>query len=236
VRNDLVGKGKRVMGMHLLSDELALRTVPIDLDLLQKRVAKLTKLFPATEEARITSPEGTDITFSLRNRKFTLLYDGICNRGEYESVPAGVIGALPVPGTANGVIVIDGSLAGYGLVRAPIRITVKDGILTKIEGGAEAEWVEKSIKRALASGDRNANRFVEFDMGLNPNARVSFYGGKLREDELHLGGVNIGWGRDAHLGGTFEGVFHGDGIVMDVTISLDDVTVIKNGMPTQELS
>lgn len=236
VRQNLVEKGKKVILMHLLSDELALKTVPIDLSLLQRRFKKLEEMLPETEQAHLTSLEGTDIKFSLKGCKLTLLYDGICNPGEFDSVPAGVIGALPIPDTANGVLVIDGSLSGYGLVRTPIKMTVEDGRITKIDGGPEATWLDRSMKRAISAGDENADRFAEFDIGLNPAAQVTFYDGKLLEDERNLGGVNIGWGRNVHLGGPFGGQFHGDGIAMDVTMKLDGVTLMKNGVPTEKLS
>jgi leucyl aminopeptidase (aminopeptidase T) len=108
-------------------------------------------------------------------------------------------------------------------------MTVKKGNITKIEGGPEAKWVDKSMKKALASGDQNANHWAEFLIGLNPNALINCYGGSLLEDERQLGALSIGWGRDAHLGGTFPAKFHGDGMVRDVTIILDGITIMEDG-------
>jgi leucyl aminopeptidase (aminopeptidase T) len=188
-----------------------------------------------TEEARMTSPEGSDITFSLKDCTFGQVYDGICRPGEFDAVPTGVIDALPVPGTGNGVIVIDAGLAGYGIARTPVRLTLKDGNFTKIEGGPEARWLDKRMKKVLHSGDENANHWAEFLIGLNPAAQIICQGGGLLEDERLLGTVSIGWGRDTHQGGTVYSDFHGDGMVLDVTIMLDDVTIIENGKPTAEL-
>ena len=234
VRTDLVKKGKKFILMHHLSKDLFLRTVPIDLDLLQRRAEKLVKILPKTDEVHMTSLGGSDIKFSLKDCKIGLIYDGICNPGEFDAVPSGVVDALPVPDTGNGILVIDGSLSGYGLIRTPMRITVKDGKLIKIEGGPEANWLDKAMKKSLSEGDENANHWAEFLIGLNPNANLTRQG-SLLEDERQLCGINIGWGRDTHFGGKFESKFHGDGHLIDATVTLDGIKYIDNGKPTKEL-
>ena len=240
MRKELSAKGKRVLMMHLLRDDIVLRTVPVDMDLMQRRYKKLLKILPQTEEVHLTSERGTDMRFSLKNCKIPLVYDGICHPGEVDAVPGGTLDTLPVQETGNGTVVIDGSLGGYGLVRTPIKLTIKRGEVVKIEGGPEAEWVDMAMKKALVAGDRNANHWAEFLIGLNPNAQITGYGGtvfaSVFEDERRLGAVSIGWGRDDHLGGQFGGEFHVDAMVKNVTITLDDITVIRDGAPTEELS
>ena len=114
-------------------------------------------------------------------------------------------------------------------------MTIKEGKIFDIKGGTEANWLQKRMKKALTSGDENANHWAEFLIGLNPGAHVtsnrkSTMGTHLpREEERRLGNVSIGWGRDTHLGGTFPAKFHGDGIVTDITMELDDVTIIEEG-------
>jgi leucyl aminopeptidase (aminopeptidase T) len=234
VTRGLVKKGKRVMQMHFLNDDLVLRTVPIDLELLQRRANKLLTVLPHTQKVHMTSAEGSDLTFSLDGCKFALVYDGMCRQGEFDAVPAGAIGTLPVPYTGNGVIVIDGSVDGYGLVRSPIRLSIKDGQITKVEGdGPEAVWLDRAMKKQLVAGDKNANHWAEFVIGLNPSAQVC---GSVLEDERHLGAVSIGWGRDTHLGGTFDSLSHGDASLVNPTITIDNVTIIEDGRPTRELS
>jgi len=240
VKLDLTGKGKKVIQIHCVNDEMVLRLTPVDLDLMERRVSKLLKILPKTEKAHLTSPEGTDITFSLKNCVLPVAFDGICHPGELDAMPAGNIDALPLPGTGSGVIVLDGSIRGWGLVTTPIRITVKDGSFDKIEGGPEAAWLDKSIKKALAAGDENANHWAEFLLGMHPNALIAGYEQQtetalLFEDERRLGAVNIGWGADGHLGGKFRGKYHGDGMIKNVTVTLDGITIIKEGAPTKEL-
>ncbi len=234
VRTGFVNKGKRFMMMHHLSKELFLRSVPIDTELLRRRAEKLVDVFPKTKEVHMTSLAGSDIKFSLEGCKIGLVYDGVCLPGEFDAVPSGVVDALPVPGTGNGVIVMDGALGGYGLIRTPLKMTIKDGKITKIEGGTEAKWLDKAMKKHLNEGDENANHWAEFLIGLNPNCHLTRQG-SLLEDERQLGAINIGWGRDTHFGGTFESSFHGDGHLINATVTLDGVKYIDNGKLTKEL-
>ena len=239
-KREIVGKGKRLLQMYCLNDEMICRLTLVDLELMQRRVKKLLKILPQTEKARVTSPGGTDVTLSLKNCTMPIAFDGVCHPGEYDALPGGAVDALPVPGTGYGRIVIDGTLQGWGVVSTPVRVTVKDGKFTRIEGGPEAAWLDKSIKKALAAGDENANHWAEFFLGMHPNARMAGYPrmgdqSLFFEDELVLGAMNIGWGADVHLRGKFSGKYHSDGLVRDVTVTLDEVPIIEDGNPTKEL-
>lgn len=111
-------------------------------------------------------------------------------------------------------------------------MTIKDGKITKIEGGPEAKWLDKSMKKMLAAGDENANHLAEFLIELNPNAEVTCYKRSLMDDERQLGGFNIGWGRETHFGGTFDSKFHVDGYIINATVVLDNIIIIQNGVFT----
>jgi aminopeptidase len=60
-------------------------------------------------------------------------------RGQWGNLPTGEAYLAPIEGGSQGVVVVDGSMAGVGVTRAPIRIEVRDGYATEITGGAEAE-------------------------------------------------------------------------------------------------
>jgi leucyl aminopeptidase (aminopeptidase T) len=181
------------------------------------------------------SPEGTDITFSLKDRRFGFVYDGLCAPGEFEGIPSGLVDITPVPGTANGVVVIDATVDRYQLTGTPMRITVKDGKVTNIEGGPQARFLDKLMKEALAQGDKNANQFAEYFLGLNPNARVAYGSATLIEGDRAVGALMVGFGRNVQIGGELSGDFHWDGQMWDTSLVLDDVAMIKNGVFTKEL-
>ena len=53
-------------------------------------------------------------------------------------MPAGEVFVAPLEGTANGTVIVDGSIANIGILEEPITITVKDGFADEIIGEAEA--------------------------------------------------------------------------------------------------
>ena len=56
-------------------------------------------------------------------------------KGDFSNLPAGEAYIAPVEGTAHGLIVVDGAMAGVGKVLKPLKLFVKNGYVTKIEGG-----------------------------------------------------------------------------------------------------
>ena len=70
-------------------------------------------------------------------------------------------------GTAQGVIVCDASttLLRPGLIKDPVRVNVKDGIVTEISGGIEAKKITDLL---AAMGDPMVYNVVELGIGLNP--------------------------------------------------------------------
>ena len=77
----------------------------------------LAELF-AGENARITSPSGTDLTFSIKNRDPNILRGIFSGSGKMEAPPDVEVNLAPIEGTTNGRIVIDGAISTFGLVSA----------------------------------------------------------------------------------------------------------------------
>src|SRR3989304_7426432 len=66
--------------------------------------------------------------------------------GDFSNLPAGEAYLAPVEGTAQGVMVIDGAMAGVGKVKRPIKMRVKDGFVVEISGGPEANKLQKLLE------------------------------------------------------------------------------------------
>ncbi|MGA2785098.1 MAG: hypothetical protein ABSF09_10420, partial [Candidatus Bathyarchaeia archaeon] len=91
LRQEMLRAGSRLMHMYRLSEEIALRTIPIDYEQLRSRVSKAVSLFPQAEKVRVTSREGTDVTLSLKNRTVAMSSDGYCRPGELDMIPSGFV-------------------------------------------------------------------------------------------------------------------------------------------------
>lgn len=128
----------------------------------------------------------------------------------------------PVEGTANGVIVVDASIPGLGLIGAePVIIRYEDGLATSIEGGPEAE----RFRELLASfDDPNVYNLGELGVGMNPNCRLD---GTMLSDESVWGGFQLALGTSAP-GGNCRAAAHYDTVITGASLVLDGKTVFEN--------
>ena len=81
---------------------------------------------------RVTSALGTDISFEITGRNAYASKGLFHEKGESGNLPTGEAFLAPLEGTSNGVFIVDGSMAGLGLIKnANIRIEVQDGYALK---------------------------------------------------------------------------------------------------------
>ena len=108
---------------------------------------------------------GTDCTFDVTGREWKL-DDGVLDQpGAFGNLPAGEAFVAPLAAGADGVCVIDGSIAlgGEGLVDEPIRLTFERGRIVSIEGGRSAE----ATRAAIAAAGAGADVVAELGIGTN---------------------------------------------------------------------
>ena len=184
---------------------------------------RLGNSFTQGDTLRLTSPRGTDLRFSILNRRANVLTN-IPEPGELAPVPDIEVNVVPVEGTAVGKLVADASIPylGIGILREPIICTVEGGFITAIEGGEQAEVLEKDLK---SHDDHNCYNVAELGVGLNPNARLT---GVMLEDEGVLGTIHIGIGTNHTLGGKIVAPIHYDLLMWEPTIEIDGEIVQKS--------
>lgn len=198
--------------------------ITADYGIVGKLSEKMGSRMDKTDEVRITSDAGTDLKFSIKGR-FVERDTGILVKpGDFGNLPAGEAYVAPVEGTANGRLVVNGSIASVGLIRTqPATVTVEDGFATKIEGGKEAKkwdemlaWVKK----------KEAYNIAEFGVGCNPQAKLI---GIILEDEKVYGTIHIALGDNSTFGGKVEAGIHLDGMIRKPSLFLDGERVMKSG-------
>jgi len=220
-RREACEAGARGATLPGITEDILSRTLDIDYDEMKKVTSKLCGILDKGKEVKITSPGGTNLTFSIDGRKGDP-DTGICNeKGDFTNLPGGEAYIAPKEGTANGILVVDGSM-GKGLVDEPIRITIKDGRATKFEGGKSA----REIAAIFAKQPPIATNIAEFGIGTNPAARI---GGNILEDEKVKGTIHIALGNNANFGGKVDVPIHMDGIVRTPTFWVDGKKVMKDG-------
>ncbi len=115
----------------------------------------MTRSFKTGKRVRLTSRRGTDLTLTVGDLDIINM-DGRCTEpGMMQFYVPGLVNAGVTPGSVNGRVVFDTSLAPLtGSLPEAVTMTIEDGFVTSVEGGpAAAAW------RAMAEGFGDPNVF-----------------------------------------------------------------------------
>jgi leucyl aminopeptidase (aminopeptidase T) len=211
------------------------KTVPIDYKQLRKRATILKRAFDKADEVYVTAPAGTDITMGLSKRKGMLDDGDFRKAGTGGNIPCGEVFVSPELNASDGKIMFDGSISsdkGEIIIKKPINAAVKDGFVTKISGGTEAQKLRDTISRAektsrkfgkegkIPKADvdtyvKNTKNLGELGIGLNEKAQIV---GNMLEDEKVYGTCHIAIG--SNYDNDAKSLIHLDGLVKNPTIIL----------------
>lgn len=193
------------------------------------------------QECRVTSAYGTDFTYSVKDRIFVpplpsdsfdpykiVDFDKDENRKGgnlyYYLFPTGEFNVAPVEYSANGKLVFDLTMHHIGRLYTPIELTVVNGRITNIDGGAEARILRDYLEEY---GDENAYMCpAEASIGVNAKAVVR---GIQREDKNIMGTMHFGLGTNIDVGGSVKSCIHMDGVILAPTLYVDGVKKIDAG-------
>jgi leucyl aminopeptidase (aminopeptidase T) len=151
--------------------------------------------------------------------------EGISSNGLYRTpgssgnLPTGEGYIAPVEGTAEGSVLIDGSLAGFGRVTGPLAIRVEQGRAVGFSG-PQAAWLEKKLATP------EARNLAELGIGTNDKARLT---GVILEDEKIYGTIHVAFGSNATFGGVVQAGVHIDGIILGATLLVDGQVIVRDG-------
>jgi leucyl aminopeptidase (aminopeptidase T) len=210
-----------------------IRTVPVDYSVMKRRCGAVKARLDEAVSVWVTGPGGTDLRIGLRGRESKTDDGDFSQAGAGGNLPAGETFISPENGTAQGVLVFDGSLSLHDrdvVLREKIRCTVEKGFITDIQGGPEGAALAETIALAetqarqrekdgtlpAGAGEiyaRNARNIGELGIGLNPAAQIT---GHMLEDEkafhtCHLA-IGLNYDNDA------PSLIHLDGLVRNPTI------------------
>ena len=184
---------------------------------------RLKKLFDQSDEIRITTQAGTDLTYNIKG------INGISADGNYTvpgsggNLPAGEVYAPPNGKRVEGIVVIDGSSrVQYGTIKIknPIKLTIKEGNIVSIEGAEEAKELENTLNWAasVAKHPGSVRRICELGIGLNPKAQI--IGATIVDDKV-LGTAHIGIGSNYWFGGSIYAIIHLDQVFRNPKVYFD---------------
>ncbi|MGD8780497.1 MAG: aminopeptidase [Ignavibacteria bacterium] len=222
-RREASAEGVRIASLPGITEDVYVRGLSADYKKIAALTNKLKKLFEKTSIVKVTAKNGTDITMDITGRMIIPSKGLFHKKGEGGNLPTGETFAAPIEGTTNGVFVVDGSMAGIGVIDGkPITFEVEKGFVTKISGDAKA----RKLKKILDKYGKQAYNIAEIGIGTNDKAKLS---GMLLEDEKVLGTAHIAVGNNITMGGKVNVPVHLDGVIKKPTIDFDGNVIMKNG-------
>lgn len=214
--------GARVATLPGVTEEIMVRCMNADYQAITVRTVTLCGLLEKTKVVRVKTPAGTDIILPVEGRKAHASSGLFRERGQWGNLPTGEAYLAPLEGQAEGVVVVDGSMAGIGMMREPLRIEVRKGFAEAISGGSQAVELEALLK----PHGRPARNVAEFGIGTNDKAILS---GKIIEDEKVMGTIHVAFGDNKSMGGSVAVPSHLDGLVRSPDVWFDETLIMKAG-------
>ena len=225
--------GARIATMPDITEEMFTKGgMTADFEEVRERIECAFEKIKKADSAHITTTLGTDLKMTVSAKRWVKDTGILHKAGEYGNLPAGELFLAPTEGTAKGILVVDGAMAGVPKLDEPITIMIKDGYAQKIDGGSSAHRLREILIAAsekLKESDQNPKlvfNIAELGIGMNDKAKVI---GSPLEDEKVLGTMHVALGDNSTFGGSVKAGIHLDGIVMKPTLTLGKIKLIKNG-------
>ncbi len=221
-RREAVKLGVRVGTMPGITVDAMARCLSADYDKIIDLTMHIAQKLEGVSNIRVVTDKGTDITMPVKGRKILPSTGVLKNKGESGNLPSGEVYLAPWEGKSNGKVVIDGSMAGVGIIKEPIVVEVKDGYAEQISGGKEAQKLTELFEKA----GREARAVAEFGIGTNYKAILT---GMILEDEKVFGTIHVAFGNNITMGGNISVNSHMDGLVTEPDVYFDDELIMQKG-------
>jgi leucyl aminopeptidase (aminopeptidase T) len=192
-----------------------------DLDEMRRRGWAIVNTMNRGSRVRITDGNGSDLSFSIEGREGIVDAGELSGKGAFGNLPCGEGFIAPVEGTAEGTLVVDGSIAAIGLVESPVRLTIEGGHLVGATGDEGAQLME-----LLTPHGPDGTNVAELGIGTNEEAILT---GNILEDEKILGSAHVAFGASAAIGGTVQVPVHLDCVVLHPTVEVDGAPIVQAG-------
>lgn len=217
------------MTIKELSD-LFWKGVNVDYTKLEATGKALQAKFSGGKEVQITNANGTDLKVGIEKRPM-IVSDGVLSADDLKKgfatsqvyLPAGEAYLAPVPGTAEGKVVVDHHFY-QGKEITGLTLTFKAGKLTSMTAKSGLEALKKMYDAAGAGKEE----FAFVDLGINPNVLVK-PGSKLLA-WMPAGMVTVGIGNNIWAGGENKNPFSLACFLPSSTLKLDGKAIVDNGV------
>jgi len=218
-RSDANEAGARVATLPGITEDVFVEGLDADYSAIEGHCEEIYEQVHDAEEVRVQTERGTDILFQSGDREWRQDTGIVHEAGQMSNLPAGEV--FVSPETADGTVVVGGTMMPHGLLDADNTITyeVEDGTVTSIDDAALREQIEDA---AAEAGDAASNLA---ELGIGTNVGVTELMGSVLADEKAAGTVHIAVGDDHAIGGDTEAPIHLDGVLRDPTVTVDGTEI-----------
>jgi aminopeptidase len=230
--NGLYPSAERAEQFGVSRDELAAMMyggVDADYPALQAAGQQVRNVLAAGKQLHITNPNGTDLKVGISNRPITV-NDGIISAEDRKKggaatsvwLPAGEVYLTPVPGTAEGTVIVD-QFFFQGKPIEGLRLEFKGGKLTSMTAKEGLE----PLKAAYDAAGPGKDLLGVIDIGINPGIKSP------DRSPLHVWGkagtVTVSVGDDTWAGGNNQVNFGMAAYSPGSTATVDGKPIVQDG-------
>jgi 2,5-dihydroxypyridine 5,6-dioxygenase len=208
---------------------------------LKEALKRAEERYRTTREVRVISDAGTDLTYSCGEYPVMTQWGYADEPGHFDHWGGGHIHTFPNEGSARGTVVIQPGdivvLPYCRYVQDTVRLEIKDGFITRLEGGLDAKLMRDWLDDGKADeSDRDPYAISHLGWGLNPQARWYALAMNGDEPERHRASARVfagnflfSTGPNSQGGGKRTTRGHYDVPMRDCTVMLDNEVIIDKG-------
>jgi 2,5-dihydroxypyridine 5,6-dioxygenase len=234
----VMDKGVRVLMIIDAPDDLESLMSPPGL----KEAMKYAEgLYRRTKKVEVMSAAGTHLTYECGEYPTMIQWGYADEPGHFDHWGAGHIHTFPNEGSASGTVVFQPGdiviLPYCRYVADPVKLEIREGHVTRIEGGLDAKLMRDWLADGRANErDRDPYAVSHLGWGMNPQAR--WYALALHGDapersraaaRVFPGNFLFSTGPNTQGGGKRATRGHYDVPMRDCTVRVDGTTIIEQG-------
>ena len=232
VRTRITGNGKRMLFVAEPNDVLERL---MGGDEIKASVSAAGDTLRDGRTLRVTNDAGMDLTADISGEDLpiTMQWGFVDVPGRWDHWPSGFAACFPKDRTAQGQIVLqpgDALIPWQRYVRDQVTLTIKDGFITSITGGADAHVLNDYFE---SWDDPEVWALSHMGWGLLPQARWSAFDvydpRSLYGQELRSTAGNFMWSTGSNRFAGRETPAHLDVPMRNCTVSVDDTVVVRDG-------
>jgi leucyl aminopeptidase (aminopeptidase T) len=220
VPEGLVEVGQRCRVMHSPGITEEALGWEVDYGQMAARMERIKDAFPGTQRVNVTTQLGTNLTLGVGDRPLHAELT-IDQPGKFKNWPPGESYFAPLEDSAEGEVVVDGTIGDFGVPPRPVRMLFHQGGITSIDysnhqglSARDKEFLTRLTDSIITKDDPQAAVIGELGIGIADFPQT----GEMLTDEKIYGTTHFAVGGNTSFGGKNTAKTHRDHLMWQPTI------------------